>query len=76
MILTEEFNPSSFDFIVDLAARHPEKPVYISFSGDTACNATAKAFLEPRGVPTFPLIEDPFKALDILVRCRAAMKRR
>ena len=73
MILTEELNPSSFDFIVDLAARHPRKPVYISFSGDTACNAAAKAFLEPRGVPTFPLIEDPFKALDILVRCRAAI---
>ncbi len=76
MILTQELAPSSYDFIVDLAARHPEKPVYISYSGDTACNAAAKAFLEPRGVPTFPLIEDPFKALDTLVRCRAAMKRR
>lgn len=75
MILTEELTPDSYDFIVDLAARHWNKPVYISFSGDSACNAVAKAFLEPRGVPTFPLIEDPFKVLDILVRCRAAMKR-
>ena len=76
MILTEELAPSSYDFIIDLAARYPEKPIYISFSGDTACNAATKAFLEPRGVPTFPLIEDSFKALDILVRCRASMKRR
>lgn len=76
MILTAELSPGSFDFIVDLAARYPAKPVYISFSGDTAHNAAAKAFLEPRGVPTFPLIEEPFKALDILARCRAAMKRR
>ncbi len=76
MILTEELAPGSYEFIVDLARRYPEKPVYISFSGDTACDAAAKAFLEPRGVPTFPRVEDPFKALDILVRCRAAMKRR
>ncbi len=76
MILTPELAPDSYQFIVDLAQRHPAKPVYISFSGDTACDAAAKAFLEPRGVPTFPRIEDPFKALDILARCRAAMTRR
>lgn len=76
MILAEELGVPSLQFIVDLAERYPEKPVYISFSGDYQCNQDAKAFLEPRGVPTFPLIEDPFKALDILVRCRMAMKRR
>ena len=76
MILTDELAPNSYDFVVDLAAHYQNKPVYISFSGDAACNAEAKAFLEPRGVPTFPLIEEPFKALDILVRCRAAMNHR
>jgi len=35
----------------------------------------AKAYLEPRGVPTFPLIEQPFEVLSILARCRAAMQR-
>ena len=35
----------------------------------------AKAFLEPRGVPTFPLIEEPFEVLSILSRCRKAMQR-
>ena len=64
----------SLDFIPELAAKYPRKPVYISFSGDHACNAEAKAFLEPRGVPTFPLIEDAFKALEILVRARQALK--
>ncbi len=34
----------------------------------------AKEFLEPRGVPTFPLIEDPFEILDILCRCRKALE--
>ena len=73
MILTEELRPPSFDFIVDLARRHPRKPIYISFSGDKRCNDAAKAYLEPRGVPTFPMIDEPFRVLDILARCRAAM---
>jgi acyl-CoA synthetase (NDP forming) len=75
MILTPELEPDSYEFIVELAKNNPRKPVYVSFSGDTACDAAAKAYLEPRGVPTFPSIEDPFKALDILVRSRRALKR-
>jgi hypothetical protein len=35
-----------------------------------------KAFLEPQGVPTFPLIEEPFDILSILAQCRKAMERR
>ena len=75
MILTKELGMPSLEFIPELAAKYPKKPVYISFSGDHACNEEAKAFLEPRGVPTFPLIEDAFKALDILVRAGQALKR-
>jgi len=76
LILVEELGVPDLSFIVDLARAHPEKPVYISFSGDEGSNAAAKAYLEPRGVPTFPRIEDPFRALDVLARCRAAMTRR
>lgn len=75
LILAEELGPMKLDFIVELARSFPDKPIYISFSGDEGSNAEAKAFLEPEGVPTFPRIEDPFKVLDILVRARAAMKR-
>ena len=74
MILTRELGMPSLDFIPELAAKYPKKPLYISFSGDHDCNEEAKAFLEPRGVPTFPLIEDAFKALDIVVRARKALK--
>jgi len=73
LILADELGPMKLDFIVDLAAEFPEKPIYVSFSGDENSNAAAKAFLEPRGVPTFPRIEDPFKVLDIMARARAAM---
>ena len=70
MILTRELGVPSLEFIPELAKKYPKKPIYISFSGDNDCNVAAKAFLEPRGIPTFPLIEDAFKALDILVRAR------
>ena len=52
LILAEEIGLPALDFLVDLAERHPDKPLYVSFSGDKACNEEAKAFLEPRGVPT------------------------
>ena len=34
-----------------------------------------KAFPEPKGVPTFPLIESLFEILGILAYCRMAMER-
>jgi acyl-CoA synthetase (NDP forming) len=64
-----------FDFILDLAKKYPEKPVLVSFSAEKDCMQECKAFLEPRGVPTFPEVEQPFQALSILVRCARAMQR-
>jgi len=74
LLLTEETGIPPLDFIVELAGRYPEKPIYITFSGDKRHMDAAKAFLEPRGVPTFPLIEDPFEVLSILAKCRSAME--
>ena len=74
LILADELGEMNLNFIVDQKKDHPDKPIYISFSGDEGSNAAAKAFLEPKGVPTFPRIEDPFKVLDILVRCRESLK--
>jgi acyl-CoA synthetase (NDP forming) len=75
LMLTEETGIPSLDFMVELAHRYPEKPIYVTFSGDKRHMDAAKAFLEPRGVPTFPLIEDPFEVLSIMVKCRRAMLR-
>ena len=75
LILVEELGVPDLEFLAETAARHPAKPILVSFSGDRGANEAAKAFLEPRGIATFPRIEDPFKALDILVRCRRAMGR-
>lgn len=64
----------SYDFIIDLAKKYPEKPILVSSSGDKECMDECKAYLEPRGVPTFPEIEQPFEVLSILYRCAQAMK--
>jgi acyl-CoA synthetase (NDP forming) len=75
LMITTETGVPPMDFIVELAKRYPEKPLYVTFSGQKQHMDAAKAFLEPRGVPTFPLIEEPFEVLSILARCRKAMQR-
>jgi len=64
--------PSSYDFILELAAAHPDKPILVSFSGEKRYVDECREYLEPRGVPTFLEIEEPFEALEILVRCSRA----
>jgi len=75
LMLTDDTGVPPYDFIVELAGRYPAKPIYVTFSGEKKHMEAAKAFLEPRGVPTFPLIEEPFEVLNILAKCRAAMQR-
>ena len=75
LMLTDETGVPPLDFILELAQRYPDKPLYVAFTGQKKHMDAAKAFLEPRGVPTFPLIEEPFEALSILARCRQAMDR-
>ena len=75
LLLTDDTGVPPFDFLVDLAAKYPQKPIYVTFTGERKHMEAAKAFLEPRGVPTFQLIEEPFEVLSILARCREARER-
>ncbi|MFH1858069.1 MAG: acetate--CoA ligase family protein, partial [Candidatus Omnitrophota bacterium] len=75
LMLTDETGVPPLDFIVELKERHPHKPIYITFSGEKKHMDAAKAFLEPRGVPTFNFIEEPIEVLDILAQCRYSMER-
>ena len=75
LMLTDETGVPPLDFIVELARQYPEKPIYVTFSAEKKHMESAKEFLEPRGVPTFPLIEEPFEVLSILVKCRRALER-
>jgi acyl-CoA synthetase (NDP forming) len=74
-MLTADTGIPSFDFLVELAEKYPEKPVFVSFSGDRRFNEECKASIEPRGVPTFPEIEQPFEVLSILAKCSQSMTR-
>lgn len=75
LMITDETGVPPLDFIVELARRYPQKPLYVTFTGQKKHMDAAKAFLEPQGVPTFPLIEQPFEVLSILARCRQAAER-
>ena len=75
LMLTDDTGVPPLDFIVEMAKKYAEKPIYVSFSGEKKHMEAAKAFLEPRGVPTFSLIEKPFEVLSILTRSRQAMER-
>jgi acyl-CoA synthetase (NDP forming) len=76
LLLTDETGVPPLDFLVDLAKKYPKKPIYVTFTGEKKHMDAGKAFLEPRGVPTFPLIEEPFEVLSLLARCRRFMERK
>jgi len=75
LMLTKEIGVPSFDFLLNLRATYPRKPILVSFSGDKDCMEECKAYIEPRGIPTFFDLEAPFVALSILVRCARVMAR-
>jgi acyl-CoA synthetase (NDP forming) len=75
LMLTKDTGIPSYTFIVELAKKHPEKPILVTFSGDKHYMDECKDVIEPLGVPTFLEIEEPFEVLSILVRCTRAMNR-
>jgi acyl-CoA synthetase (NDP forming) len=74
LLLTDDTGIPNLQFIVDLAAEFPDKPIYITFTGEKKHMDAGKAFLEPKGIPTFPLIEEPFEILSLLFQCRQKME--
>jgi len=75
LVVVDEFGRPPLDFFVEMAHKYPEKPLYVSFTGIKERMEEAKAFLEPRGIPTYPFIEQPFEVLSILNKARLAMER-
>ena len=75
LMLTEDTGVPPLDFVVELARKYPEKPIYVTFSGDKKYMDQAKAFLEPKGVPTYPMIEEPLEVLSVLAQCRKFLAR-
>ena len=73
MMLTTETGVPDYDFIINLAKKNPVKPIYVSFMGQHEHNIAAKAYLEPRGVPCYMDVEQPFEVLSLLAQCRTRM---
>jgi len=74
MMLTKDTGVPPYDFIVELANKYPGKPLLVTFSADKKYMDECKNYVEPRGVPTFPEIEQPFEVLSILYRCTRSMQ--
>jgi acetyltransferase len=62
-----------YRFLPELSARHPHKPIYVSFTGDKPAFDRARDFLENHSIPVFVPLEDIFETFQILCRCREAM---
>jgi acetyltransferase len=75
MMLMSETGVPGYDFILESVRQHPDKPVYVTFMGAHEHDLAARAYLEPRGVPCFMLVEEAFDVLAVLARCRASMGR-
>ena len=75
MMLTTESGIPGYDFLVKLARKHRRKPFYVTFMCQHEHNVAAKAYLEPRGVPCYMQVEEPFEVLSVLARCRRSLGR-
>jgi acyl-CoA synthetase (NDP forming) len=75
LMITDETGVPDLGFMIELAQKYAEKPIYATFSSQKKHMDAAKQYLETRGIPTFPLIEEPFEVLSILHRCYTLMRR-
>ncbi len=75
LVVVDEFGRTNLDFLIEMAQKYPDKPLYVTFTGIKERMDEAKAYLEPRGVPTYPFIEQPFEVLSILNRARLLRER-
>jgi len=60
----------AYQFLPEVSAKYPHKPIYVGFTGDRPAYAQARDYLEERSIPVFSPVEDIFEVLPILCRCR------
>ena len=65
----------AYGYLPELAKRYPQKPIYVSFTGDHQAYIQAKEYLEDRSLPVFYHLEDVFEMLHVLCFCREQFDR-
>ena len=65
----------AYGYLPELAKRYPQKPIYVSFTGDHPAYIRAKEYLEDRSLPVFYPLEDVFEMLHVLCFCREQFDR-
>jgi acyl-CoA synthetase (NDP forming) len=63
-----------FQFLPELGARHPGKPIYLGFTVDKQAIDGIRELREKNSIPVFNPMEDIFETLPVLCRCREVME--
>ena len=75
MLVGDAKELAKLEFIPELAAKYPDKPILVTFSGELQHFQMAKAILEPQRIPCYQYMEEAFDVLGVLSRCREARER-
>jgi acetyltransferase len=75
LLASPDVPAEKYNFLPELSSHYPDKPIYVSFTGDKQRYEQAKAFLEQHSIPVFVPLEDVFETLEVLCRCREALNR-
>jgi acetate---CoA ligase (ADP-forming) len=76
LLASPRIQAEQYSFIPELMARFPEKPIYVSFTGEKQSFDLARSFLETHSVPVFASVEEIPEKVEILCRCREVMERK
>ncbi|MBM4333537.1 MAG: hypothetical protein FJ117_20355 [Deltaproteobacteria bacterium] len=75
LLASADIAVEQYNFLAELSSNNPQKPIYVSFTGDKQRYEQARTFLEDRSVPVFVPMEDAFETLEVLCRCQEALNR-
>ncbi len=64
-----------YSYLPELFSKYPQKPIYVTFTGDKQSFDQAKVFLEHHSIPVFAPLENAFETLQFLSRCQEALHR-
>ena len=62
-----------YSSLPELSSKYPQKPTYVTFTGDKQSFDQLKVFLEHHSIPVFVPLENAFETLQVLCRCREAL---
>lgn len=66
LLASPDIPVEEYSFFPKLAARYPQKPILISFTGDKFAQEKIRTYLEEKSLPVFYPLEDIFEVLSVV----------